>query len=270
MFRRRLGLAVGMVAVGLCAFGDSRPATSAAPFWLSPLASKHAGVIAVLGANQSSNWGGYNQGLLEKSALMTSVSGQWNVPTATQHTPGRSESSAAWIGIGGGCMETSCLLTDPTLIQAGTNSEVDADGTDHYSTWWEIIPLPQITTPLAVGRGQSVQVDISQVLPEIWSITIKNLSSGESFTTTVPYASIYGTAEWILETPLLIGTEGVGTSAMPDLDPVFFTNARVNGVSPNFVPAEQIFLCSNGHVLAAPSAPLTADSFSVSTYQGGC
>jgi len=37
-------------------------------------------------------------------------------------------------------------------------------------------------------------------------ITLKDLTTGQSFSTTVPYTSTHTTAEWIEETPLLIGT----------------------------------------------------------------
>jgi hypothetical protein len=41
-------------------------------------------------ANQSSNWFGYGQGTLEQgSKLFNSISGDWTVPAATQHTRGR-------------------------------------------------------------------------------------------------------------------------------------------------------------------------------------
>ena len=37
--------------------------------------------------NSSSNWFGYNQGTLEQgSKLFNSITGDWTVPTATQHT----------------------------------------------------------------------------------------------------------------------------------------------------------------------------------------
>src|ERR1700753_1290887 len=42
-----------------------------------------------LNANQSSNWFGYNQGTLEQgSKLFNSITGDWTVPTASQHTAG--------------------------------------------------------------------------------------------------------------------------------------------------------------------------------------
>jgi len=36
---------------------------------------------------------------------------------------------------------------------------------------------------------------------DLWTITLQNVTRGESFTTTVPYPSTRLTAEWIEETP---------------------------------------------------------------------
>src|SRR5258708_21876121 len=51
-------------------------------------------------------------------------SGDWTVPTVTQHRAGKAESSSDWIGIGGGCVDASCKATDDTLIQTGTEQDV--------------------------------------------------------------------------------------------------------------------------------------------------
>jgi hypothetical protein len=57
--------------------------------------------------NTSTNWFGYNQGTLEQNGkLFNSISGDWTVPAATQHTAGQAESSSDWIGIGGGCIDS--------------------------------------------------------------------------------------------------------------------------------------------------------------------
>ena len=54
----------------------------------------------------SSNWFGYNQGALEQGGtLFNSISGDWTVPTVTQH--GQDENSSDWIGIGGGCVDSA-------------------------------------------------------------------------------------------------------------------------------------------------------------------
>jgi hypothetical protein len=77
--------------------------------------------------NSSSNWFGYNQGTLEQNGTMfNSITGDWTVPTATQHTAGQDESSSDWIGIGGGCIDAGCTATDSTLIQTGTEQDVSS------------------------------------------------------------------------------------------------------------------------------------------------
>jgi len=76
--------------------------------------------IVVVAANQSFNWSGYVQGSLEPGkGPFHSIVAIWSVPTATPHRPGEAEYSSSWIGIGGGCLDTSCKLTDATLMLRG-------------------------------------------------------------------------------------------------------------------------------------------------------
>src|SRR5436309_1021190 len=130
-----------------------RLALLAAPLLLLPghlgpatasLTHAHRPLIAV-GANQSNNWSGYNQGTLEKSGTMFhQVSGDWTVPTATQHKAGEAEYSATWVGIGGGCVDANCTLTDSTLIQAGTSQDVDASGTRPNGAAAGLVPAEEL------------------------------------------------------------------------------------------------------------------------------
>src|SRR5205823_5922282 len=96
--------------------------------------------IVRVGANQSNNWSGYNQGMLEKNKQFHQVAGTWTVPAATPHKAREAEFSSSWVGIGGGCVDANCAITDGTLIQAGTEQDVDANGQASYSAWWELIP----------------------------------------------------------------------------------------------------------------------------------
>src|SRR4051812_37220887 len=128
-----------------------------------PLAKAHGDLLHLrANANQSSNWFGYNQGALEKGGLFNSITGDWTVPTATQHNAGQAENSSDWIGIGGGCVETSCLVTDETLIQTGTEQDVSASGAGSYGAWWEIIPGPSINISNPVSPGDHMHSDISE------------------------------------------------------------------------------------------------------------
>ena len=216
--------------------------------------------IAVLKASQSTNWWGYNQGVLEpgKSAFH-SVTANWTVPRASQHKKGEDEYSSTWAGIGGGCLDTNCTATDNTLIQAGTEQDV-IGGKPEYSAWWEIIPAPGITiTSMKVVPGDRMHLDIHEVVTnsEVWSITLTNVSRRQTFSQTVPYASTYGTAEWVNETPLIIGTDSTGFAALPNLTKTVFDLGTANGANPGLVSPEAIDLVNadSGNVYAVPSAP---------------
>src|SRR5256714_14626479 len=115
----------GTTAVFLGGPGVACPASAAAVY--------HRPVV-VVGANQSNNWSGYNQGTLEQGGRsFHQISGTWVVPTASAHKPGENEYSATWVGIGGGCVAAGCLGTDTTRIQARTSQDVGSDGQAPYS-----------------------------------------------------------------------------------------------------------------------------------------
>src|SRR5256886_16122629 len=73
------------------------------------LASAHGQLLHLsANANQSTNWFGYVQGTLEQGGKQfNAISGDWTVPTVTQHAPGQEEFSSDWIGIGGGCVDAA-------------------------------------------------------------------------------------------------------------------------------------------------------------------
>jgi hypothetical protein len=225
--------------------------------------------------NQSQNWSGYNQGALEQGGkLFHAITGYWTVPTATAHTKGQAEYSADWIGIGGGCVDAGCTVTDSTLIQTGTEQDVSSSGAASYSAWYELIPAPSLTiTSLPVHPGNRMYASIATVASnaDVWKITIKDVTTGKSYSTTVPYSSTQDTAEWIEETPLIIGTGG-GFAALPNLTKPAFDKGTVNGASANLKASEEMQLVnSSGKVIADPSAPDSdKDGFNVCAWAGTC
>jgi hypothetical protein len=230
---------------------------------------------ARLNTNQSSNWFGYSQGTLEQgSKLFNSISGDWTVPAATAHTSGQAEASSDWIGIGGGCVDAGCTVTDSTLIQTGTEQDVDATGAPSYSAWWELVPAPSISiSNITVSPGDHMHASISEVVSDadVWNITISDVTKNETFTTTVPYPSTHATAEWIEETPLEIGTNA-GFAALPNLTNPAFSSGTVNGSAVKLTTAEEMQLIdSNGNVIGTPSAPNAAGSgFDACTWATTC
>jgi hypothetical protein len=231
--------------------------------------------VVVVAANQSFNWAGYTQGSVEKGVTFHSISARWIVPKAKQRVRGEAEYSSSWIGIGGGCLDRGCTLFDATLIQAGVGHDVDSAGRPHYYAWWETIPGPLIEVDLAVNAGDQVRVEIAEdpALPEVWTITIANLSAGTSFALTLPYPSTYGTAEWVIETPLVISEDGAVTiGPMPALEVVRFDDAMANGAAAGLVAAEQMQLVNfDLSLIASPSLPDgDADGFNDCTYARSC
>jgi hypothetical protein len=234
----------------------------------------HRPIVSVA-ANQSSNWSGYNQGTIEQGGKMFNhVTGDWIVPTATAHTKGTAAFSSTWVGIGGGCVDASCVVTDATLIQAGTEQDVDAAGHASYSAWWELIPAPSVTiTGMPIHPGDHMHVDIGAAAPGLWSTTVKDVTTGKSFSQTVPYSSTEASVEWIEETPVVIDNNGsVSVGPLPNLSTVNFDLATVNGANPKLTSSEEMQLVdSNGAPLATPSAPAAdTDGFNDCTYAKSC
>jgi Peptidase A4 family len=226
-------------------------------------------------ANSSSNWFGYNQGALEQGGkLFNSITANWTVPAATQHTAGQAEASSDWIGIGGGCIDSGCTATDSTLIQTGTEQDVSSTGAPSYSAWYELVPAPSLTiSSMTVSPGDQMHASVSEVVNDanLWTITIQDVTRNESYSTTVPYASTHASAEWIEETPLEIGTNA-GFAALPNLTNPAFSSGTVNGSPVKLSPSEEMDLTdSSGAVIGAPSAPNSAGSgFDACAWASSC
>jgi hypothetical protein len=126
---------------------------------------------------------------------------------------------------------------------------------------------------MTVAPGDHMHASIAEAVAgsNVWTITLQDVTRGESFTQTVPYSSTHATAEWIEETPLLIGTNA-GFAALPNLTNPAWTSATVNGASAGLKASEEMDLIdSNGNVIGAPSAPnATANGFDECTWASTC
>jgi hypothetical protein len=127
---------------------------------------------------------------------------------------------------------------------------------------------------MAVHPGDHMHVDIGEATPgsEVWTISLKNVSTGKSFSQTVPYPSTHATVEWIQETPLVIDTSGNVLAPLPNLSRVNFDLATVNAANPKLKSSEEIQLVdSNSAPLATPSSPdPDTDGFNICSYAKTC
>ena len=243
----------------------SRCSQLSALHWGSPLRQARLPPLSAHG--QLLNLGSLALG----GTLFNSITGDWTVPAASSHRRGQDEFSSDWIGIGGGCVDANCMVGDSTLIQTGTEQDAPATGGSEYSAWWEVIPGPSIS--MTIQPGDHMHASIAEMLPnsDLWVITQQDVTRNETFTQTVPYSSTHATAEWIEETPLILGANA-GFAALPNLTSLVFDLATVNGRPANLNTSEEIALIdSNGHVIGTPSAPdPDADGFNACTWATSC
>lgn len=199
----------------------------------------------------SSNWAGY----VATSGTYSGISGSWTVPHPTGNGVAVT-GDAAWIGIGG------ANTTD--LIQVGTEDQVSADGQVYSAIFYELLPASaKIVTTVAVNPGDVMSASLSGS-NNVWTIRVTDVTTGQTFQTTVGYASSLSSAEWIEEDPSL----GSGELAPFDnFGTVSFTNgtATRNGVNTSIaaVGGQALTLVNTaGRSLATPSG-LNGGNFSV-------
>ena len=194
----------------------------------------------------ASNWSGY-----AKSGNYTSATAQWVVPSVSP-THGSSYSSA-WVGIDG--------FTNSDLIQTGTESDY-YNGSAHYDAWWEILPAAE--TPIssfAVHPGDVMTATITRGSGSSWTITIKDVTSGGSFTTTQNYTGPGTSVEWIEEAPTVGGR--VATLAHYS-SPDTFDPATANGAGPGLTAADSGIMVQKRTQVSTPSNPDSdADGFNM-------
>jgi hypothetical protein len=205
-------------------------------------------------------WSGYAQ----TGGTYTSVSATWTVPSVSS-TGSTSSYAATWVGIDG--------YSNTDLIQTGVEEEWDGSTNSAvYLAWWEILPNGQ-NYVFDVSAGDVIYASVSEVSSGTWQIFLYDRTNGDLLDQDESYSGPQSSAEFIQEDPgaqncpmggaFCGGTGGVGYSPLADFSEVTFTNARVNGQSPDLGSDNDIPMYQ-GTYLAEPSAPSQAgNSFNV-------
>ncbi|HSW80603.1 MAG TPA: G1 family glutamic endopeptidase [Candidatus Saccharimonadales bacterium] len=165
-------------------------------------------------SDTTSNWAGY----ISSGGTYTGISGSWKVPSVSASSE-TFAADAAWIGIGG---ESS-----NDLIQVGTQNIVE-NGQVAAGSFYEQLPDSSITIPgVSVSAGDSITASVREVSDGEWTIYIKDITNGQSFSNTVAYDSSKSSAEWIQEAP----SDGSGIIPLDQFGSVTFTDGSttVNG-----------------------------------------
>ena len=165
-----------------------------------------------------------------------------------------SQSSSTWVGIDG--------VSNTSLIQAGTEQDT-SDGTTTYYAWYELLPALSIPVEY-VSPGDEMKVSIVEDSPGTWTITIADLTSGQTVSGSVAYSTPQTSAEWIEEAP----TSATGQQlTLADFGTAQFTNLAISGSNLSsgvLFPVDMVD--ANGNIIASPGA-ISNDSFSIA-YDG--
>ena len=192
----------------------------------------------------SSNWAGV---VAAGQATFNSITASWVVPSVLPSS--HDEASSTWIGIDG--------AGNQDLIQAGTEQDSGPGGPLYYA-WYEVLPAPSIPLGM-VSPGDRISVNISEVSPGTWTITISDSSSGGSSSGDLAYGGPGASAEWIEEAPSSLA--GV-IATLADFGSVEFDHPMTTGVGSSAALYAVSMSNSSGSVIAYPTA-FTPTSFDV-------
>lgn len=210
---------------------------------LSPAAAAAQQGPAIL---PTDNWAGY----VATDAYYTGVGALVRTPTpAALRGIGVTTS---WVGIGG--------VATGDLIQAGVAVSQRGTGVT-YEAWYETLPQPARRVALPIGPGDWVRLDIREVAPGGWQVTI--VDGTRVFQRRVAYASSHASAEWIVEAPALANGAIVPLAPVAGAD-FAAMGAIANGrrAVPSQLSPQAVALVGPGGALAALPGPLGPDGTS--------
>lgn len=226
----------------------------------------HPAAVGIKSAKQvgSTNWSGYAQVGKDKK-VFTAVEGTWTVPTVK--TGSGDQYSSDWVGIDG-------AFNNKTLIQDGTEAD-NLNGKPFYRSWTEIIPAAEVPTPLVIHAGDKMQGIVQEIGTNKWTMTVKDLTSGKSYSKTVSYTTPQQDVEAVHERPEVNGSLSnlAATTNVTQLPDYYSTAAP--GKTPVWIALgkvvsgatlDQIFMVNNNDtaIIASPSVLNKAqDGFAV-------
>lgn len=242
---RRIGWSPALAAVAVVCGGLAVPAAAGAGATQAPRVAV-PGPSGLHGSADNAPWRARNwSGYAITATTYTSVSGSWTVPTVNPPVKRHDRQfSSTWVGIDG--------FNDDDLIQAGTEQDW-LGGSAFYQAWWEILPADeQPISGISVHPGDLMTVTITRGAN--WTISVTDVTRGQSFSTVRPYSGSGASAEWIQEAP----TVGDHIASLAHDSTVDFTNATANGANPDLTTADAGVMTRggrHGRIISIPSVP---------------
>ena len=198
---------------------------------------------------ESHNWSGD----VDFGPQFTGASAQWVVPAVQPSQP--AQFSATWVGIDG--------ASNNSLIQTGTAQETSGGSTQYYA-WYEILPANAIPLWLvAPGDHMVASVQQNSAASTTWTISISDVTSGDTSTQQVQYTGPGGSAEWIEEAPTVNNQQ----STLANFGTAQFTNISETTAGPAAVSHTSVDMVDGANDVIASPGPLANGSLAI-TYDG--
>ncbi len=218
-------------------------AHTAPAHWLTP--PEHH-VLGGTYAAESSNWSGQ----LATGSPFSAVAGNWVVPTV-QPTSAL-EASGTWIGVDGGPGSPASIL------QTGTGQETQNGSTVYYA-WYEVYPSPAVVLGL-VSPGDQMEASIAQSSGTIWTLSVNDITSGNSASGQLTYTGPGDSAEWIEELPT---AESPPQPYLANFGSAQFTEASLTAADPNSAFITPIDMVDSDGNVIAQTGNLANGSFTI-------
>jgi hypothetical protein len=139
------------------------------------------------GQTTADNWAGY---AVTPVAAVSSVGGNFVVPTLTSSGGLQRGNVAFWVGMDG---NSNNVVEQIGIVSLATNNS--------YSAWFEMYPAPSQTISMLVFAGDTIHAQVDYLGSNQYQLSIANLTSGVSFSTVQASAEEEprSSGEWIAE-----------------------------------------------------------------------
>lgn len=139
---------------------------------------------------ESLNWSGYS--VTGPQGSVSFVAGSWTVP-AVQTCTSTNTYSSFWVGIDG--------FSSNSVEQLGTDSDC-SNGVPTYYAWREMYPQPGFyINTITVQPGNVIYASVSYTGHNAFTLYMKDITTGVSFSYSARAHVDRSSAEWIVEAP---------------------------------------------------------------------
>jgi hypothetical protein len=147
--------------------------------------------------------------------------------------------------------------SNSSLIQTGTTQQ-SSPGFTNYFAWYEILPSASIEV-FSVSPGDQMDASVQEASPGTWTIAIRDVTSGQTFSEPFSYSGPQSSAEWIEEAPTVDNDQ----ATLANFGYVEFTNINDVASVPSSVAETPVDMVDSQRNVIASPCTLTNNSFTI-------